>query len=241
MPRSPRPLWPDASYHITARSNGGRHLFVDEVDRRDFLRRFEGVVATRGWTCLAYCLMGTHIHAALITPEGDLDQGMRDLLGRYAHSFNRRHSVAGHVFRNRYGAVVIESDAQMVATIAYILRNPVTARLAEDPERWPWSNGAILLGSFPARPGDVLGHRRALDWFGGDSDYARRQLRLLVTRGDSGEWRQERLGLLLDPTAGMTGVVRALEAGYSQAQIARRLGLAPSTLSRRLRGAANRV
>jgi putative transposase len=239
MPRSPRPLWAGASYHVTARGNGGRHLFADDVDRRDFLRRFERVVASRGWNCLTYCLMGTHIHAAVVTPKGDLDQGMRDLLGRYARSFNRRHLVNGHLFRDRYGAVVIESDSQMVSTIAYILRNPVKAGLAESPEGWPWSNGAILLGYAPQRPRDVLGHRRALDWLGGDSDYARRQLQTLVTGDSAWDWRQERLGLLLGPDADMAGIARALEVGYSQVQIARYLGLAPSTLNRRLRSESN--
>ena len=235
MPRSSRPLWADASYHVTARSSGGQHLFVDDADRRDFLRRFERVVATRGWTCLTYCLMATHIHAALTTRDADLDQGMRDLLGRYSHAFNRRHSVGGHLFRDRYGAVVIENDSQMVATVAYILRNPVKAGLVERPERWPWSNSAILLGYFPERPSDVLGHRRALDWFGGDSDYGRRELRASVVGRDVDVSPNGRLVDLPGPGADLQCVRRAFEAGYSQKQIAERLGTTQSTVSRRLR------
>jgi putative transposase len=235
MPRSTRPLWAEASYHVTARGNGGCHVFIDDADRRDFLHRFQRIVTTRNWTCLAFCLMGNHIHAALTTPEGDLDRGMRDLLGRYAFAFNRRHSGDGHLFRNRYGAVVIDSDAQMVNTIAYVLRNPVKAGLVDRPERWPWSNGAVLLGHLPERPSDVLGHRRALDWLGGDSDYARKELRALVVGREVNVSPNGRLIDLPGPGDDLQVIRRALDAGYSQEQVAQSLGTTQSTLSRRLR------
>ena len=62
----------------------------------------------------AYCLMGNHYHLLIHTPEGNLQRGMRHLNGVYTQRYNRIEKTDGPLFRGRYKAVLIESDAYLL-------------------------------------------------------------------------------------------------------------------------------
>ena len=65
---------------------------------------------------------------------------------RYAGLINARRKRTGHFWQGRYGAAVMDED-HLLAAFRYILRNPVTAKLAGSPAAWPWSSArAYLLG-----------------------------------------------------------------------------------------------
>ena len=101
MGRDPRPVADGAIYHLMARGNRKQPIFLDDDDRRMFLRMLSRVCMQYGWTCYGYCLMGNHIHLAIKTPVGNLPDGMRHLLGRYMRlaaltSIKRR--IADHLF-----------------------------------------------------------------------------------------------------------------------------------------------
>ncbi len=71
----------EALYHVTARGNARQAIYADDSDRQVFLDT-EGDVMTRfNWLCHAYCLMGSHYHLLIETPEGNLSRGMRHLNG----------------------------------------------------------------------------------------------------------------------------------------------------------------
>ena len=130
----------DGSYHVYARGNAKRLLFMDSVDRDAYLNRLAHVVTRKRWRCLAYCLMDNHLHLLLETPDPNLSAGMQWLHGGYAQYFNRRHNRTGHLFQGRYGAVRIKSDGQMCVTARYLARNPVDAGLCRRPSDWRWSS-----------------------------------------------------------------------------------------------------
>jgi putative transposase len=242
MPRLHRILVPGTSYHVIARGTGRRMVFLDDRDRRDFLVRLDRIAVARHWRCLAYCLMGTHFHLVVETPSADLHHGMRDLLGTYARAFNWRYDHPGHLFRDRHRTVVIESDSQMVATIAYVLRNPVRAGLIGNAARWPWSNCADLLGE--VRPAATI-LRTSLDglaYFATTSDHARRELRQRlhvdpprddVYRRSTPHGRPD-LSTLLRNGRAIDGITAAVAAGYSQAEIGAHLGLTRSAIHHRI-------
>ncbi len=65
----------DGFFHATARANfGGVDLFVDDLDRLDFLQLLRSTVALFDWRCHAHCLMGTHYHLVL---EASQDAALR--------------------------------------------------------------------------------------------------------------------------------------------------------------------
>src|ERR671933_755340 len=129
MPRPPRPQFEDATYHIFSKGNRGAPIFLEPDDYRVFLALLETVTSALEWWCHSYCLMTTHYHCQITTPQPNLAAGMQRLNSRYAAVFNDRHAETGHVFQGRYGSVVAESNEQMLVTFRYVVMNPVRAGL----------------------------------------------------------------------------------------------------------------
>jgi putative transposase len=178
VPRPPRQQIPGAAYHVTARAVAGRSLFRNDDDWLHFLKLLAKVVERRDWVCGAYCLMTTHYHLVVRTPEADLASGIQSLNACYAQEFNRRHGLEGHVFLRRYQSVMIEREAHLLELGRYLPTNPVRAGLCAKPEDWPWSSYPALLGlcSAPA----FLSPGWLLELFGRDRQTAARRLRAFV-------------------------------------------------------------
>jgi len=56
---------------------------------------------------------------------------MRRLLTGYAVNFNLRNRRIGHLFQNRYKAILCDSDAYVLEWVAYIHLNPLWAGFGE--------------------------------------------------------------------------------------------------------------
>jgi REP element-mobilizing transposase RayT len=130
---------PDGHFHLTAAGAGGTHIYVDDLDRLEFLHAL-GIATTRfGWRLVAYCLMGTHYHLLVETEATRLAPAMQWLNGVYARGFNKRHERRGHLFGARYDARAIRDETHRMATLRYIADNPVRASLCPQAADWPWS------------------------------------------------------------------------------------------------------
>ena len=129
-----------------------------------FLLELADVVAKNGWRCLTFCLMSTHYHFLVQTPETNLANGMWRLNGRYAASFNRRHQAQGHVFAARYWAEPVTRDAHLLEALRYIALNPVRAGIVDRPELWRWGAHRFLLDSTASL--GWLAIDDTLSWFG---------------------------------------------------------------------------
>jgi putative transposase len=177
----PRPLRlqvPGAAYHVTARAVAGRVLFRQDGDWAHFLTLLAKGIEKRDWVCGAYCLMPTHYHLVIRTPEADLADGIQSLNACYAQQFNRRYGFEGHVFFRRYQSVMIEREAHLLELGRYLPTNPVRAGLCARPEDWPWSSYAALMGLCP--PPAFLSPGWLLELFGRDRQSAARRFRAFV-------------------------------------------------------------
>ena len=139
MGRPHRVLIPGGIYHVTARGTGPIAIYRDDFDRRRFMSRLAVIEFRFSWLRRALCLMGTHFHYLVETPQPNLSAGMHQLNGLYAQWFNQRHGRIGTLFQSRYHATLIDSEEQLAATRDYIAANPVRAGLCSRPEDWPWS------------------------------------------------------------------------------------------------------
>jgi putative transposase len=259
---------PDGVYHVFARGNERRAIYRDDSDRERFLEVVSRACERFGWRVLSYCLMTNHYHLLVRTPDANLARGMRDLNGVYAQRFNRRHGRDGHLFQGRYGALLVERGGHLLASVAYIVRNPVRAGLCASPREWRWSSQRAALGE---RPPGILVLDELLGYFGSERASARRRYRELTESGGepnagallpdgvvygTDEYVRAQLARLeptesaeipsahlRPPRRSLTALLvdsrpETLEAayahGYTMPQIARQLGLHPSTISRRL-------
>lgn len=140
MARPLRVEYPGALYHVMSRGNAHQDIFLDDIDRRAFLKNLGNCVETHNLLCHAYCLMGNHYHLLLETLDGNLSAAMRDINGIYTQKFNYRHKRVGHVLQGRYKAFVIEKDIYFLEVARYIVLNPVVSGLVNHPRLWRWSN-----------------------------------------------------------------------------------------------------
>ncbi len=54
MPRKIRVQYPGAIYHVTSRGDRGEDVFLDDVDRQDFLKTLAEACQKTGWQLHAY-------------------------------------------------------------------------------------------------------------------------------------------------------------------------------------------
>ena len=149
MPRPPRVEVPGGIFHVYARGSRQHAIYRTRADRLTYLWFLERTVERYRWCCLAYCLMGNHVHLLVETPDPNLGKGMQSLHGRYAQRMNQRHGTRGALFESRYGCVVMENDAQLWMAIRYIALNPVEAGLCRHADDYEWSSYGRVVDRVP--------------------------------------------------------------------------------------------
>ena len=146
MARPPRILVAGGLYHVVGKATGTDRLFVARNDYEHFLALLARVVDRFHWHCRAYCLMGSHYHLMVETPEPNLAAGMHRLNGVYGQAFNRRHRRSGHLFADRYYSVLVSKESHALELVRYIARNPVRAGLCVAADKWSWSSYPATVG-----------------------------------------------------------------------------------------------
>ncbi|KKR79370.1 MAG: Transposase IS200-family protein [Candidatus Nomurabacteria bacterium GW2011_GWA2_40_9] len=157
---------PENIYHIYNRGNNKEKIFFDEQDYRAFLFRLGlclgftekelnkeeltsmpfsririNVINKNNFRIHAFCLMQNHFHL-LIEQLGDIPISnlILKLCTSYARYINLKYKRVGHIFQDKFKAVLIENDPQFMWTSAYIHMNPVKDGLIKDPSEYPWSS-----------------------------------------------------------------------------------------------------
>lgn len=181
MSRPLRIEYPGAVYHVTSRGNDKQAVFQDDQDRETFLEILAHVNKRYNWLCHAYCLMDTHYHLMIETPDANLSLGMRQLNGVFTQARNKRFKKTGHLFQGRFKAVLIQKESHLLEVCRYVVLNPVRAHMVERPEEWKWSSYRATAGK--EMPPPCL----AIDWvlgqFGRSRDKAEIGYRQFVQWG----------------------------------------------------------
>lgn len=185
MARPLRIEYPGALYHITSRGNGRQKIFKDDEDRKTLLDILASTIKRYNWLCHAYCLMDTHYHLVVETPEANLSAGMRQLNGVYTQRYNRRHKLVGHLFQGRYKAILVEKESYLLELCRYVMLNPVRAEIVRKPEEWKWSSYASTAG-IKKVPG-YLEVNWILGQFGNEKDEAEKQYKKFVMASINGD------------------------------------------------------
>jgi REP element-mobilizing transposase RayT len=140
-----------------SRGNRKQSIFLDDVDRQDFIKTLAEACQKTGWQVHAFCLMGNHYHLVIETPNANLVAGMSWLQSSYTIRLNRRHKLIGHVLSGRYKAQVVDGSGNGYLRTAcdYVHLNPVRAGLLQPDERllaYPWSSFGFYLAAAAHRP-----------------------------------------------------------------------------------------
>jgi REP element-mobilizing transposase RayT len=157
MPRQVRMEYPGAIYHVMSRGNRRQDIFLNDVDRQDFLKSLAEACLKTAWQIHAYCLMTNHYHLVVETPNANLVAGMAWLQSAYTIRLNHRHKLIGHVLSGRYKSQLVEGSGNgyLLTACDYVHLNPVRAGLLKPDERllaYPWSSFGYYLAAPVHRP-----------------------------------------------------------------------------------------
>lgn len=189
MARPVRIEYPGAVYHVICRGNNRQNVFRDDQDRQRYLEKLSLYCEEKGTELLSYCLLTNHVHILLETPKGNLSKMMQPFQTSYTVYFNKRHRRTGHVFEQRYKALLVDKDNYLLEVSRYIHLNPVAAKIAERPQDYRWSSYAEYLRG---KGISGLKYETVLDYFTGGRKRQLAQYREFV-EGEIGreeKWRE---------------------------------------------------
>jgi REP element-mobilizing transposase RayT len=165
MARPWRIEYEGALYHVLSRGNHQQNIFLQDEDRRSFLKAIGQMSERFDVDIFAYVLMDNHYHLLLRTNNANLSKSMQWLGTTYTTRFNLRHARNGHLFQGRYKSIIVENDSYLLQLSYYIHRNPLRAgcvkrlidyRWSSYPayayqRRYPeWLNTKLILSQFKA-------------------------------------------------------------------------------------------
>lgn len=92
---------------------------------------------------ICYCIMANHVHLVVQLPETSgfsYAKMMQRLKGRTALAVNRLLGRTGQpLWQQESYDYVVRSGGELARVVAYVLENPVKARLVEEWQQWPYS------------------------------------------------------------------------------------------------------
>lgn len=157
---------PGNIYHIYNRGNNKEKIFFDEQDYRAFLFRFglclgftEEELNKEKLTSMSYsriritdtkkglfklhvfCMIQNHFHL-LIEQIGNvpISKLMSKLCTSYSKYLNKKHKRVGHVFQDKFKAVLIENNPQLIWVSSYVHMNAVKDGIVKHPSDYEWSS-----------------------------------------------------------------------------------------------------
>ncbi len=151
MPRTSRQYSDTGIYHVMMRGIDRRDIFVDDQDRRKFLKVLRAVAFPEDrdgkplppyCNIHAYCLMDNHIHLLLLGVLSDCLTYVDTVLHRLSLQLKTGICQANHM-----EITPIKGVIHLRNEICYIHRNPYKARIAS-PQSYPWSSACLYFCPF---------------------------------------------------------------------------------------------
>jgi len=91
-----------------------------------------------GVSLLAACVMGNHVHEILYDRDGQIPAFLRDRNALFARMVKRFYGLSDGIFERKQAEYFpLETSEDLARAIAYVLANPVRAKLVARPEDWP--------------------------------------------------------------------------------------------------------
>lgn len=145
MSKPPLIHFPGALFHLTARGNNKREIFLAERDFRRYLDNLRRCQQKFPFKLYAFALMPNHLHLLIEVKKYPIDKIMQVIQTGYTMYFNKRHGYVGHVFQGRYQSFLVDKETYLLELLRYIHLNPVRAGIVGDPAKYPWSSHQAFL------------------------------------------------------------------------------------------------
>jgi REP element-mobilizing transposase RayT len=136
-------------HHVISRFVEKRLWVTTDGEREHYLRLLGKALQETDWTCLAYAVMSSHVHLAMIAGHHPSESWSRRVNGPFARWFNERHERFGALFAGR-ASMWVERTANVGRLLAYIHNNPVRAGVVRHPAATTWTSHRAYIGETEA-------------------------------------------------------------------------------------------
>ena len=194
MPRQARLDAPGVLHHIMIRGIERRHIFKDDQDRENLIKRLEKLIPETQTVCYGWAFMPTHAHFLFRSGPAGISNLMRRLLTGYVVTFNHRHNRHGQLFQNRYKSIICQEDAYLKELVRYIHLNPIRGKIVDDLlglKNFSHCGHATLMGKIKRKWQNT---HYVLGYFGGSVRAARKSYLSYVEAGISQGHRHDLVG-----------------------------------------------
>lgn len=140
MGRKPRVEYKGAIYHVIQRGNNREYIFEDEQYKLyllDLTREYKNIMM---FNLYGYVLMDNHYHMIIQTLDAPLQDIMHRINNRYSKFYNFLKYRTGHVFENRYKAILVKDDKYLLSLLRYVHQNPIKAHMCRGVKDYRWSS-----------------------------------------------------------------------------------------------------
>lgn len=254
MPRRPR-IDLAGYYHVVSRGVNHADIYEDDVDYEIFLKIV--CKACRAYRVVLhdYCLMTNHFHLLIETELENLSLFMKHINSNYAIYFNKKTKRSGHLWQGRFYSRYINSESYYYTLIQYIEQNPIEAGIVTEVGEYPYTLGSVIMNRNEPVPCvnkskliEELSYENVQDMIGVSLD--EEALRILkeiemqkvvntdsVRRVAKSKELSEHFKDMDDKIKRNSAIIHAVEDGYTQATVAKHVGLSRSALSKIVKSA----
>jgi hypothetical protein len=133
-------------HHVISRFVDRSWFLTDEVERERYLHLLGRSLRRSDWRCLAYALMSSHLHFAMVAGEDPLETWTKRVNSPFANWMNARHGRLGPVFADRPATFAVRPEVEQ-RLIAYIHNNPVRAGVVSRARDCSWTSHPMYVRS----------------------------------------------------------------------------------------------
>jgi hypothetical protein len=145
MPRTARITAPGEVHHVISRFIEDRFFIRTDQERENYLRLLGRALSSSDWQCIAYAIMSSHIHLALIAGRSRASGWMLAVNPPFVKWYNELHDRSGPMFAGR-AKMRITRPEHVGALIAYLHNNPVRARVVRQAANSSWTSHRAYTG-----------------------------------------------------------------------------------------------
>jgi len=243
-------------HHVVNRGVAKKKIYLCNEDKDKFLEILCKACKIYKVNVHDYCLMDNHYHIFIETTSENLSLLMRQINANYAIYFNKKYKRVGHLWQGRYKSWYVVNEAYFYSIFRYIEHNPIKARMTKKVGEYPYTLLATLLNpqldliscAEHSRLKKELHYEGIQELL--EKKLNKKELQDLETEEKKKivqteyEWRQEKEKTLKehfekskDLIKRNSTILKALDDGYTQGDVARYLDISSAMVSKIFRGA----
>ncbi len=249
MPRRPR-IDLAGYHHIINRGVNRSDIFIDDSDYEMFLKMLCKACKLYQVIVHDYCLMSNHFHLLVETKMDNLSLFMKHINANYAIYANKKHNRSGHFWQGRFYSRYITNDDYYYTLIRYIEQNPIEAKIVEKLGEYPYTLGAVIVNrqipipcTHHSKLLQELDYENIQEMIGVKLQEEELELlgeiqkqKVITTQSVNRPAYQKMMKEHFEEKDRNDAVISALKDGYTQAKIAKFIGVSRSLVCKVVKG-----